>query len=141
LVIGQKLFEETVRTTGVTFKNTGPEGVTTELNASGEIKGFGKAQGVDGVIMGTMIDISSPSGMSTGTGQGMLMTKDGEMAVWKMTYSGKMIEGKQKWVGVMTFMTMSKKIGWLNNIVCASEGEGSPDPTKPGTNTIYEWIP
>jgi len=140
LAIGQKLFEEKTRAIGFSIKRIGSEGVTAEMSITSEIKGFGPAKGVEGKNMGTMKDLRGPSGIGGGTGQGIITTNDGDMIIWKMMYSRK-TAGKEKYVGVMTFMTMSKKLAWLNNIICATEGEGSPDITQGGINTIYEWIP
>ena len=139
MAIGQKLFEEKIRPMGFAIKSVSSEGVESEFSVTGEITGFGKAQGIKGTNMGTLRDLAQPSGIATGTGQG-IMTLDGDAAVWKLSYVSKPTGAASgKYIGTATFMTMSEKLAWLNKTICVMEGEGEADPTKVGTNVFYEW--
>jgi hypothetical protein len=142
LPIGQKIFEEKWKPLGMTVKSTGSEGITIEMTSSGELTGFGPANDMKGTIVGTIIDTRGSSGISTGTGQGILNTTGGDMGIWKIMYAGRPTgSGGQKWIGTVTFMTMSKNLAWLNDMICVLEGGGEADPTKPGSGTFYEWVP
>jgi hypothetical protein len=63
------------------------------------------------------------------------MNLDGDAVTWNFSYAGKTSAAGGKYVCLVTFMTMSEKLAWLNHTICALEGEGEADLTKPG---IYE---
>jgi hypothetical protein len=138
LAIGQKLFEEKFRPLGGAIKSIGSEGFETEFSMSGEITGFGKAQGVKGTNIGTLRVFTRPDGIATGTGLG-IMTLDGDAVTWKFGYAGKPSPAGGKHVCTVTFMTTSAKLAWLNQTICIIEGESETDLTKPGTKVFYEW--
>ena len=77
LAIREKLFEEKVTATGFAIKSVGSEGVESEYSVTGEITGFGKAEGVKATNMGTMRNLVRPSGITTGTAQGVITTTTG----------------------------------------------------------------
>ncbi|MGB9372270.1 MAG: hypothetical protein WCB79_10125 [Halobacteriota archaeon] len=77
MAIGEKIFEEKIRPVGFAIKSVGSEGVESEYSVTGEIIGFGKAQGVNGTNMGTMCNLLRLSGITTGTAQGIMTTTDG----------------------------------------------------------------
>ncbi|MGZ7169296.1 MAG: hypothetical protein ACXVI5_07015 [Halobacteriota archaeon] len=138
MAIGQKLFEEHFRPTGGAIKSVGAEGVETEFSITSEITGFGKAEGVTGTNMGTLRSLTPPSGIGSGTGIG-IMTLSGDAVTWKLSYAAKTSAAGAKYICIVTFVTMSEKLGWLNHTICVSEGESGVDLTKPGTNVFYEW--
>ncbi len=138
LTVGQKLFEEKFRPTGGAIKSIGSEGVESEFSITSEITGFGKAQGIKGTNMGTLLNLAKPGGIGTGTGLGVMML-DGDTVTWKFSYAAKTTAAGAKYICTVTFMTMSQKLAWLNQTICVLEGESGPDLTKPGTNVYYEW--
>ena len=139
MAIGEKVFEEKIRPVGFAIKSVGSEGVESEYSVTGEIIGFGKAQGVNGTNMGTMCNLLRPSGITTGTAQGIMTTTDGDSVVWKLSYAGRASGAGGKLTGTVTFATVSEKLSWLNRTICVMEGKGEADPTKVGTNVFYEW--
>jgi len=136
LAIGEKLFEEKVTPRGFTIKSVGSEGVESEYSVTGEITGFGKAEGVKATNMGTMRNLVLPTGITTGTAHGVMTTTDGDSVVWKLCYAGKASGTGGKFTGTVTFMTMSEKLAWLNSTICVMEGAGD---AKVGTDVFYEW--
>ena len=136
LAIGEKLFEEKIRPVGFAIKSVGSEGVESEFSVTGEITGFGKAESVKATNMGTMCNHVRPSGITTGTAQGVMTTTDGDSVVWKLCYAGKASGTGGKLTGTVTFMTMSEKLAWLNSTICVMESAGD---AKVGTNVFYEW--
>ncbi len=72
MTIGQKLSEEKIRPVGFAIKSVGSEAVESEYDVTGEIIGFGKAQGLKGTNMGNLLDLKQPSGVTTGTAQGIM---------------------------------------------------------------------
>ena len=136
LAIIEKLFEEKITPRGFAIKSVGSEGVESEYSVTGEITGFGKAEGVKGTNMGTMCNLVRPTGITTGTAQGIMTTTDGDSVVWKLCYAGKASGAGGKLTGTVTFMTMSEKLTWLNSTICVMEGAGD---AKVGTNVFYEW--
>jgi hypothetical protein len=136
LAIEEKLFEEKITPRGFAIKSVGSEGVESEYSVTGEITGFGKAEGVKATNMGTMCNHVRPTGITTGTAQGIMTTTDGDSVVWKLCYAGKSSGTGGRLTGTVTFMTMSEKLAWLNSTICVMEGKGD---AKVGTNTFYEW--
>jgi hypothetical protein len=141
LAIREKLFEEKVTPRGFTIKSVGSEGVESEYSVTGEITGFGKAEGVRATNMGTMCSHERPTGITTGgittgTAQGIMTTTDGDSVVWKLCYAGKASAAGWGLTGTVTFMTMSEKLAWLNSTICVIEGAGD---AKAGTDVFYEW--
>jgi hypothetical protein len=139
--IGQKVFEIKWKGMTMTIKDVGEGSFTMEMTAQGEFTGFGPAKGLKGSAMTTFLDTFHRSGVSTGTGQGILTTTDGDMVVYRTTFASKMKDGgKQAWIGPVTYMTESKKMEFLNGMVCISEGEGESGSPE-GKDTVYEWVP
>jgi len=139
--IGQKVFEIKWKGMMMTIKDVGEGSFTMEMTAQGEFTGFGPAKGLKGSAMTTFLDTFHRGGVSTGTGQGILTTADGDMVVYRTTFASRMKDaGKQAWVGPVTYMTESKKLEFLNTIVCISEGEGESGSPE-GKDTVFEWVP
>ncbi len=136
LAIGEKLFEEKITPAGFAIKSVGPEGVETEYSVTGEITGFGKAEGVKATNMATMRNLVRPGGITTGTAQGVMTMTDGDSVVWKLCYAGKTSSTGVKLTGTVTFMTMSEKLAWLNSTICVMEAAGD---AKAHTDVFYEW--
>jgi len=139
--IGQKVFELNWKGMSMTIKAVGTGSFTMEMTAQGEMTGYGPAKGLKGSAMVTFLDTLHPGGVSTGTGQGILNTTDGDMAVYRSSFASRMKGGgKQAWIGPVTYMTESKKLAFLNGMVCISEGEGETGSPE-GKDIVYEWVP
>jgi hypothetical protein len=139
--IGQKIFEMDWKGTSMSVRSIGPEGLTMEMTAQGEVTGYGPAKGLKGFVVLTFQDLRQPNGISTGNGKGILTTPEGDMAVWNVTFAGRMKDaGSQGWIGPATFMTGSKKLAFLNEMVCITEGEGKTGSPE-ARDIVYEWAP
>jgi hypothetical protein len=122
MVVGEKLWEGKGKYGPVAIKAVGPEGVTMEGTFTVQLKGAGRATGIDGALTNTGTILMEPSGAGWSHGLGMFNTMTGDMAVVKNTGIGKM--GKS--VGLMSFMTMSPKLAWMNDLIALVTLEGDP---------------
>src|SRR5665647_2295315 len=118
MAIGEKLCEGKGKSGASFIKTINMEGVTSFYTWTAQMKGMGKAKGVDCNLKVTGMSMTPPKGIASSTDQGMLMTMTGDMAVMKGFDLMKMVPGaKPMSVGLWSFMTMSEKIGWLNETV------------------------
>ncbi|MDQ1281344.1 MAG: hypothetical protein QG670_2609 [Thermoproteota archaeon] len=142
LVLGEKLWEGKGKSEGAgAIKSVGMEGITSEYSWSAQVKGMGRAKGIDGNIHVTAIMTSPPKGVTAAKDQGIFMTINGEMCVLKGSDLMKMPTGggNPAAVGLWSFMTMSEKLGWMNDLVALVTFEAL-DPMWMDSNiTIYEW--
>ena len=136
LVLGEKIAEERGKVIGMSVKSIGPEGVHMEETFATEVKGLGRAP--SGRNIGTMDLIEVPGGFFSGTGQGYLVTQDGDSVVWKCYSMGKSEAGKYKSVNIIQFMTTSQKLSWMNGYIAVDEGMSDPK-TMELSSTGYEW--
>ncbi len=141
MVLGEKLWEGKGKSASTGFiKSVGMEGVTSEFSWMAQVKGMGRAKGVDGNINVTAVSIMPPKGVSTTKDQGVFMTTTGDMGVMKGADYMKMVLGKNpSSVGLWTFMTMSEKLGWMNDLIAVAVIE-AVDPMWMEFNiSIFEW--
>lgn len=138
MVLGEKLWEGKGKTTGTTIKAVGADGVTLEYTWTAQLKGMGKAKGADAAVTFSAIVLMGPSGSGLSRGQGILNTMTGDMVAIKGAGHGKNEAGKSKGVGLWSFMTMSAKLGWLNNVVAIITQEGDPQWME-FDMAIHEW--
>jgi hypothetical protein len=140
MVIGEKLWEGKGKSGAGFIKSVGMEGVTQIYTWTAQMKGMGKAKGVDCSLNVTGKSITPPKGVAWSKDQGMMMTMTGDMGIMKGVSLMKMIMGKNPTsVGLWTFMTMSEKLGWLNDTIAVVTFEAT-DPMWTELNiTIWEW--
>ncbi len=136
MTIGEKTGEDQGKSTGVTIKGTGPDGVTIEVNYAGESKGFGRFP--DASFVGTVTVVQGPAGVSRSSNQGLLTTKDGETIVYRGYGTGKSGGIKTKTIDLLTLMTASPKYAWMNDVILVREGEATPD-FREFKGTVHEW--
>jgi hypothetical protein len=104
------------------------------------MKGMGKAKGVDGMLNVTAKSIMHPKGLGMSKDQATFMTMTGDMAVAKGMDLMKMTMGaKPTSVGLWGFMTMSEKLGWLNDTICLVTFEAMDPMWMEFMVTIWEW--
>jgi hypothetical protein len=99
----------------------------------------GNLVGVEATNMGTYISTLMPNGIFNGTGQGVVMTKDGDMATWTGTGVGKPT-GKgfaASWRGAIYFQTSSPRLEGLNKI--ATNFEYEVDENGNTSTKLWEW--
>lgn len=98
----------------------------------------GKMLGVDFNNTGTYTAIARPDGMLQGEGQGIAMSREGDVVTWTGTGVGKMNQGGVvSWRGVLYFQTASPKFARLNSIAGVYEYEIEANGNQKGK--IWEW--
>ena len=126
------------KTMGMAIKGANADGVSLEYTWMADVKGMGKAKGVDGNILFTGNTMISPTGGGGTMGTGMFTTMTGDMAVIKGSGYGKPEGAKGKGVGIWNFMTMSQKLAWMNMTVAITTQEGDP-MWKEFDLVVWEW--
>jgi hypothetical protein len=116
------------------------ESVTSIFSWMAQVKGMGRAKGVDGNINVTAKSMMPPKGVGAAKDQGVFMTMTGDMGVLKGFDLMKMTMGsKPTSVGLWSFMTMSEKLSWMNDLIAIVTFEAL-DPMWTEFNiTIWEW--
>jgi hypothetical protein len=138
MVIGEKLWEGKAKTMGMAIKGANADGVMLEYTWMAQLKGMGKAQGVDGQVIFTGNTIISPTGGGNTMGTGLFTTMTGDMAVIKGSGYGKPEAGKGKGLGIWSFMTMSQKLNWMNMTVTLTTQEGDAQWMEFDV-VVWEW--
>jgi len=136
LVLGKKLWEEKGKVTGMSVKSIDSEGVHIEETFASEFKGIGRFP--SGRNMGTINVVTRPDGFSSGTGQGICTTQNGDMFVWKCYALSKTEAGKDKGPAIIQFMTTSQKLSWMNSLLVVYDSIGDMK-TMEFSATGYEW--
>jgi hypothetical protein len=141
MVLGQKLWEGKGKNGTTSFiKSMSMEGVESVFTWSVQLKGMGTAKGVDGNINVTATSMMPPKGVAASKDQGIFMTSTGDMAVLKGFDLMKMTMGANPTsVGLYTFMTMSPKLAWMNDLIALVTFEALDPMWENFTMTIYEW--
>jgi hypothetical protein len=139
MALGEKLFEESGNVTGFKVTKVHPtEGVTMEVSFTSEITGSGRFPSGRNLGSGTMTRY--PHGIVDQSNQGSVMTNEGDQFVWWAHERTKAVEGGRKFKGLtmMTGLTNSQKLSWMNNLIIALDLETDPESQK-FKATAYEW--
>ena len=139
MVLGQKLFEGKGKSGAGFIKWVGMEGVAQMYTWNAQVKGLGKANGIEGNLTVTAKSMTPPKGVGTAKDQGILNTTAGEMGVIKGYDIMKMAQGKPTSVGLWSFMTMSEKLAWLNDVIALVTFEALDPMWQEFNISIYEW--
>jgi len=141
MAIGEKLWEGKGKSGAGFIKSITMEGVVSVFTLTAQMKGMGKAKGVDCNLNMTGFSKMPPKGMGMSKDQGMLMTMTGDMAVAKGMSLSKMEMGKNPTaLGLWSLMTMSDKLAWINNTIFLVTFE-AVDPMWSEINiAIWEWM-
>ena len=95
LVLGEKLWEGKAKSTGAgAIKSVGMEGIVSEYSWEAQVKGLGRAKGLDGSIHVTAMMTAPPKGVSASKDQGIFMTMTGDVGVLKGNDLMKLTAGK-----------------------------------------------
>jgi hypothetical protein len=140
MAIGEKLWEGKGKSGAGFIKSVGMEGVTSVYTWTAQMKGMGKAKGADLNLNVTGMSMAPPKGVAWSKDQGQMMSMTGDMGILKGVSLMKMVMGQNPTsVGLWTFMTMSEKLGWLNDTIAVVTFEAT-DPMWTELNiTIWEW--
>lgn len=141
MVIGEKIFEGKGKSDGPSYiESMNADGVTSMYAWSAQLKGSGKAQGVNATVNVTAKSMVPPKGVAASKDKAMLFTMTGDMAVVKGLDLMKMVPGANpSSVGLWTFMTMSEKLGWLNDVIAVVTFEALDPMWMEFNVTISEW--
>ena len=98
----------------------------------------GTMLGVASKESGTYTSVVRPDGSIFGTGQGLLITSDGDGITWTGSGLGKFGPGGSvSYRGMIFFRTDSQKMARANNVCGAFEFETDPDGNT--TSKVWEW--
>lgn len=99
----------------------------------------GKILGIDFSGTGTYVAALRPTGHLRGEGQGVWMTKDGEVVTWKGTGVGRPTGRGMAatWRGALYFQTTSSKLARLNGVCGTFEHEC--DENGNVKSALWEW--
>jgi len=141
MTLGEKLWEGKGKSSGTSFiKSVSMEGVKSMYTWSAQVKGIGRAKGADGNIHVTAMGTMPPKGVASEEDQGTFMTMSGDMGVLKGFGLMKMaMGGKPSSVGLWCFMTMSEKLGWMNDLIAVVTFEALDPMWMEFNITIHEW--
>ena len=139
MVLGQKLFEGKGKSGAGFIKCVGMEGVAQMYSWSAQVKGLGQAKGLELNIAVTAKGMTPSKGLGTTKDQGVFNTTTGEMGVLKGYDIAKMSEGKAISVGLWSFMTMSEKLSWMNDLIAVVTFEAMDPMWQEFNITIHEW--
>jgi hypothetical protein len=122
-MLGDLIFEGRGKTTGKRVLSA--EGPKIEVSFASE----GKYKDIEIKEIGTFTAIPRQGGAMFGEGNGIVMTKDGEMASWSGSGIGKHEQGgKMSWRGAIYYQTASQgKLASLNNAVVVFEYDVDAD--------------
>jgi hypothetical protein len=139
MVLGEKLWEGKGKGNPGFIKSINMEGVTSVYTYSADLKGMGRAKGMDLMLHVTAKGMMPPKGVASESDQGTLMNMTGDMAVMKGYGLMKMTGAKPMSVGLWSFMTMSEKLGWMNDVIAVVTFEAMDPMWETFTVTIYDW--
>lgn len=141
MVLGEKLFEGKGKSEGPSYiKSIDMMGINSMYAWSAQLKGMGKAKGADLMLNVTAKSMTPPKGIAAAKDEGMFMTATGDMGTVKGMDLMKMIPGaKPTSIGLWTFMTMSEKLMWLNEVIAVVTFEALDPMWKEFNITISEW--
>ena len=140
MVIGEKLWEGKGKSGASFIKSVGMEGVTSVYSWMAQMKGMGRAKGIDCNINVTAKSMNPPKGVVGAKDQGVFMTMSGDMGVLKgFDLMKMMVGGKPASVGLWSFMTMSEKLSWMNDLIAIVTFEALDSMWTEFNITINEW--
>lgn len=135
-MLGEKIGEETGKVTGQRVLAS-EDGHPPEMEVS--IQSNGKILGIDFSGNGTYVAALRPTGHLRGEGQGIWMTKDGEVVTWRGTGVGRPTGRGMavSWRGAIYFQTTSSKLAKLNGLCGIFEHES--DDNGNFKSAVWDW--
>ena len=134
-MLGEMIGEEQGKITAVRVLPFNGQAARMEVS----FQSSGNLVGVEATNLGTYISTLLPSGVLNGTGQGVVMTKDGDTATWTGTGVGKPTgQGLAvSWRGAIYFQTSSQRLEGLNKFATIFEYE--IDENGNTSAKFWEW--
>jgi len=127
--------EEKGSAIGMSVKSVGAEGTTIEVSFVSEVQGFGRYTG--GRNLGTLTALEGPN-TSSNTGQGVMVTKDGEYLPWHTCGISRRVGDRVKGINLVAFSTHSQKYAWVNDVLLVLDTDSAADFSQI-SDTAYEW--
>ena len=131
--IGKKLFDEIDKPIGYKKVYENSYGLETEASWNGVIKGYNGFP--DGKTVGSGNSFEGKNGIIISNWEGVFITNEEE----QLTFKGLDMNKMGKFVVLRTYSTNSKKLSWINGLVCLLEGIFNKNE-KEFKSTGYEWI-
>ena len=131
--IGKKLFDEIDKPIGYKKVYENSYGLEIEASWDGIIKGYNGFP--DGKNVGSGNPFEGKNGIIISNWEGVFITNEEE----QLTFKGLDMNKMGKFVVLRTYSTNSKKLSWINGLVCLLEGTFNKNE-KEFRSTGYEWI-
>jgi hypothetical protein len=139
MAIGEKLWEGKGKGNPGFIKSIDMSGITSVYTYQADLKGMGRAEGMDLMLHVTAKSMMPPKGVGAAKDQGTLMNLMGDMAVMKGFDLSKMSGPKPTSVGLWSFMTMSEKLMWMNDLIAVVTFEAMDPMWETFMVSIWEW--
>ena len=133
-MMGDKLYDEKGKMVMTYIEEIDAEGVVLKQTFNSEVIGSGKFP--SGMNLGSGVIRIKAEGKAHGKWRGILTTKDGEMVTWKGSGHSMRASNTVRGIMVITFMTMSEKLKWMNSIIVVDEITGN---LMDFTGLAHEW--
>ncbi|HYD59394.1 MAG TPA: hypothetical protein VEC35_03525 [Noviherbaspirillum sp.] len=134
-MLGEMIGEDQGKITSVRVLPFNGQSPQTEVS----FQSAGNLVGVQTTQVGTYISTLMPTGVFNGTGQGIVMTQDGDTAIWTGSGVGTP-KGKglaASWRGSIFFQTTAQRLSGLNKFATMFEFE--VDENGNTTGKFWEW--
>ena len=133
MVIGRKLFDEIDRPIGYKMVYENSYGLESEASWNGIVKGYNGFPDGKNVASGNSFE--GKNRVIISNREGVFTTNEGE----QVTFKGRDMNKMGKIVVLRTYSTDSKKLSWINGLVCLLEGTFNKNE-KEFRSIGYEWI-
>ena len=133
MVIGKKLFDEIDKPIWYKMIYENSYGLESEASWNGVIKGYNGFP--DGKTVGSGNSFEGKNRVIISNWEGVFTTNEGE----QVTFKGRDMNKMGKIVVLRTYSTDSKKLSWINGLVCLLEGTFNKNE-KEFRSIGYEWI-
>jgi hypothetical protein len=140
--LGEKLWEEKSRSLGTRITDVSERGIQEEVSFSGEVRGFGRLEGITGRIVGTDEHSGRLSeGVISGTAVGALTLGD-DMMAFRAVGLGKLTKksplGAEMLVSLIHFPDPPPNLSWMRTTLIIWEAVVDAK-NQTITATAYEW--
>ena len=133
MVIGRKLFDEIDKPIGSNMVDENSFGQESEVSWNGIVKGYNGFPDGKNVASGNSFE--GKNRVIISNWEGVFTTNEGE----QVTFKGRDMNKMGKIVVLRTYSTDSKKLSWINGLVCLLEGTFNKNE-KEFRSIGYEWI-
>ena len=133
MVIGRKLFDEIDKPIGYKMVYENFYGLESEASWNGIVKGYNGFPDGKNVASGNSFE--GKNRVIISNWEGVFTTNEGE----QVTFKGRDMNKMGKIVVLRTYSTDSKKLSWINGLVCLLEGTFNKKENE-YRSIGYEWI-